>query len=106
VLDRGEVDGRPVVLLDVREAGEREVVMIPRAQVWVPMARVRAGQGLEAGGEARRIPAGARVYVYCRTGGRSAEAVDLLRARGVDAVNVDGGVLAWVRDVDPHLPTY
>jgi adenylyltransferase/sulfurtransferase len=105
-LDRGEVDGRPVVLLDVREAGEREVVTIPRAQVWVPMARVRAGQGLDAGGGAPGIPAGARVYVYCRTGWRSAEAVDLLRARGVDAVNVDGGVLAWVRDVDPHLPTY
>jgi rhodanese-related sulfurtransferase len=47
-----------------------------------------------------------RVYVYCKVGGRSAEAVDLLRARGVDAVDVEGGVLAWSRDVDPSVPTY
>jgi adenylyltransferase/sulfurtransferase len=100
-LDHGEANGRPVVLLDVREAGEREVVTIPHAQEWLTMARVRAGEPTAPG-----IPAGARVYVYCKTGWRSGEAVDLLRARGVDAVNVAGGVLAWVRDLDPHLPTY
>jgi len=44
--------------------------------------------------------------MHCKSGGRSAEAVRLLRARGVDAVDVSGGVLAWVREVDPSLPTY
>jgi rhodanese-related sulfurtransferase len=37
---------------------------------------------------------------------RSGEAVDLLRARGGDAGNGEGGILAWVRDIEPHLPTY
>ena len=68
--------------------------------MWLPVAEVRAGAELPG------LVPGARVYVYCRTGVRSGEAVDLLRARGIDAVNVEGGVLAWVAEVEPHLPTY
>lgn len=36
-----------------------------------------------------------RVYVICRVGGRSAQVTQYLRQRGLDAVNVDGGMLAW-----------
>lgn len=35
------------------------------------------------------------VYVICRSGGRSVEAVGLLRAKGIDAVNVIGGTIHW-----------
>ena len=84
-------------LLDVREDGELEVAVIPGAE-HLPLDRVRAGDP---------VPGGTgRVYVYCKVGARSAEAVDLLRSRGVDAVDVLGGVLAWSRDVDPSVPSY
>ncbi|KGN40092.1 molybdopterin biosynthesis MoeZ [Knoellia aerolata DSM 18566] len=89
------------VLLDVREPGERAVVSIPGA-LPVPLAQVRSGQGEGLVQVATGIP----VLVHCKTGARSAEAVRILRGRGVDAVDVSGGVLAWVRDVDPSLPTY
>ena len=89
------------VLVDVREPGEREVVTIPGA-VAVPLAQVRHGEGEALAQVAGGIPA----LVYCKSGARSAEAVSLLRGRGVDAVDVTGGVLAWVRDVDPCLATY
>ncbi|MGL5910200.1 MAG: ThiF family adenylyltransferase, partial [Phycicoccus sp.] len=107
------------VLLDVREPGESEVVSIPGSEL-LPVQRIRDGEAPPASdGEAVAAdpgdaapptagdasPAG-RVYVYCKSGGRSAEAVDRLRDRGVDAVDVAGGVLAWVRDVDPTLPVY
>jgi adenylyltransferase/sulfurtransferase len=85
------------VVLDVREAGELEVAAIPGAEHW-PLDRVRAGGPVPGDG--------GRVYVVCKVGSRSGEAVDLLRARGVDAVNVEGGVLAWAREVDPSVPTY
>lgn len=37
------------------------------------------------------------IYVHCRSGNRSAKAIDLLRSLGVKAelVNVSGGLLAW-----------
>ena len=87
------------LLLDVREEGERAIVALPGG-AWLPVGDVRAGAPVPG------LEPGARVYVYCKTGVRSGEAVDLLRARGVDAVNVDGGILAWVARVDPTLPTY
>ncbi|NHA66924.1 ThiF family adenylyltransferase [Phycicoccus flavus] len=86
-----------VALLDVREPGERDVAAVP-GSVLFPVGRVRAGDPLPVDG--------GRVYVHCKSGGRSAEAVDLLRARGVDAVDVEGGILAWSREVDPSVPTY
>lgn len=89
------------VLVDVREPGEREVVTIPGA-VPIPLAQVRSGEGDALAEGAGGIP----TLVYCKSGARSAEAVRLLRQRGVDAVDVTGGVLAWVRDVDPSLATY
>lgn len=89
------------VLVDVREPGEREVVTIPGA-VAVPLGQVRNGEGAALAQVVDGIPA----LVYCKSGARSAEAVRHLRGRGVDAVDVTGGVLAWVSDVDPSLPTY
>lgn len=89
------------VLVDVREPGERDVLVIPGA-LPIPLGEVRARGGEALAGAADGIPA----LVYCKTGARSAEAVRILRDGGVDAVNVTGGVLAWVSDVDPSLPTY
>ncbi|GAA4120530.1 molybdopterin-synthase adenylyltransferase MoeB [Knoellia locipacati] len=89
------------VLVDVREPGERDVVVIPGALA-VPLGEVRARGGEALAEVAHGIP----VLVHCKSGARSAEAVERLRAEGVDAVDVTGGVLAWVRDVDPTQPTY
>ncbi len=97
LLDRREAGAESFVLLDVREPGELEVAVIPGAE-HLPIDRVRAGEGVPG--------AAGRVYVYCKMGARSAEAVDLLRGRGVDAVDVAGGVLAWSSQVDPSVATY
>ncbi len=97
LLTRREAGEASFVLLDVREAGELEVAVIPGAE-HLPLDRVRGGDAVPG--------SDGRVYVYCKVGGRSAEAVDLLRGRGVDAVDVEGGVLAWSRQVDPSVPTY
>ncbi|HEX6916768.1 MAG TPA: molybdopterin-synthase adenylyltransferase MoeB [Phycicoccus sp.] len=97
LLDERRTGAAEFVLLDVREPGELEVAAIPGAEHW-PLDRVRSGGPVPGDG--------GRVYVVCKVGSRSGEAVDLLRARGVDAVNVEGGVLAWSREVDPSVPTY
>jgi molybdopterin/thiamine biosynthesis adenylyltransferase/rhodanese-related sulfurtransferase len=88
------------VLVDVREPGEREVVSIPGA-----LAISRAS--FYNGDAWQQLPFDKRVILHCRSGVRSAECLALLRAAGhPDAAHVDGGVLAWVQDVDPSLPSY
>lgn len=77
--------GAPV--LDVREDDEYVEGHVPGAQ-HIPLAEVP-----ERAGEA---PTDGRLYVICRSGGRSQKAAEHLRSRGVDAVNVAGGTLAWI----------
>ncbi|MEE6281459.1 ThiF family adenylyltransferase [Georgenia sunbinii] len=98
--DRGEHD---FVLLDVREATERAIVTIPGA-VNVPLeALVADPRAAVAAG----VAPDRAVVVHCLSGSRSAQAQTILRSAGYpDVTNVDGGVRAWVADVDSSLPTY
>ena len=93
----------PPFLLDVREEHERDIVTIPGA-VLVPSGLF---QGPGAADAIAALPQDRPVAVYCKAGGRSQRVVDTLRAAGrSDVLQVTGGVLAWVRDVDPSLPRY
>lgn len=90
------------LLLDVREAAEREIVVLPAPEsLWLPLGDVRREAVLPG------VPKDRTVVVYCRSGARSAEAVSLLRAAGYQgAVNLSGGLIGWHREVDPQLPVY
>ncbi|MBY8888094.1 rhodanese-like domain-containing protein [Streptomyces sp. PTM05] len=73
-------------LLDVRENDEWSVGHAPEA-VHIPMSELVA--------RTAELPADRTIHVVCRVGGRSAQVAQYLIAQGVDAVNVDGGMLAW-----------
>ena len=91
---------RDVVLVDVREPGERAIVSIPGAVV-VPRVQFDSAEAFS------RIPFDRPVVLYCKSGVRSATALRLLLDAGhSDARHLQGGVLAWVAEVDPSLPTY
>jgi adenylyltransferase/sulfurtransferase len=95
--DRGET---AFELVDVREPGERQVVSVPGSRA-IHLDEFRSGAA------PAQLPPGIPVVVMCKSGVRSAEAAGLLAASGRTGVaNLAGGVLAWVRDVDPSLPTY
>ncbi len=78
------------LLLDVREDDEWAAGRADGA-LHIPMSDFvgRFGELTERAGD------GERVYVVCRVGGRSAQVTQYLRQQGLDAVNVDGGMLAW-----------
>lgn len=91
------------LLLDVREDDEWAAGHAESA-LHIPMSDFvgRFGELTERAGE------GERIFVVCRVGGRSAQVTQYLRQQGLDAVNVDGGMLAWesagrplVGDADP-----
>src|SRR5215471_7372998 len=94
--DRGD----NIYLVDVREPNEYEIVSIPGATL-IPKGEFLSGMALE------RMPQDQRIVLHCKTGVRSAEALAIVKNAGFgDAVHVGGGVLAWVNQVDPSLPSY
>ncbi len=92
--------GKSIHLVDVREPAEYEIVRIP-GSVLVPKNEIIMGNALAD------LPQDKQIVLYCKTGVRSAEALAALKAAGFrDAVHVQGGVVSWVRNVDPSLPIY
>jgi rhodanese-related sulfurtransferase len=77
-------------LLDVREDDEWAAGHAEGA-LHVPMSDFAARYGEVA----QALPEGGTAYVVCKAGGRSAQVTQYLVQQGVDAVNVDGGMLAW-----------
>jgi sulfur-carrier protein adenylyltransferase/sulfurtransferase len=89
-----------IFLVDVREPNEYEIVSIPGATL-IPKGEFLSGAALE------KLPQDKRIVLHCKSGARSAEALAVVKDAGFsDAVHVGGGVLAWVNQVDPSLPTY
>ncbi|MGW2653864.1 rhodanese-like domain-containing protein [Streptomyces sp. NPDC001478] len=78
------------LVLDVREADEWAAGHVEGA-LHIPMSEfvARFGELTEAAEDGRRV------HVMCRVGGRSAQVTQYLVQQGVDAVNIDGGMLAW-----------
>ncbi|MGW9028628.1 rhodanese-like domain-containing protein [Streptomyces sp. NPDC055722] len=81
-------DHAQAVLLDVREEPEWEAGHAPGA-LHVALSRLAAGAALPAAAQGRAL------VVICRSGRRSQDAVELLTARGAEAVDVKGGLKAW-----------
>ncbi len=77
-----------VVVVDVREPHEIAAAAFPGA-VAVPLARILEGSVLPD------WPHGPTVVVVCHAGARSHTAAQVLRAAGVDASNLTGGIVAW-----------
>ncbi|MEV7236171.1 rhodanese-like domain-containing protein [Streptomyces sp. NPDC051020] len=78
------------LVLDVRENDEWAAGHVDGA-LHIPMSDFvgRFGEVTEAAEDGRRV------HVMCRVGGRSARVTQYLVQQGIDAVNVDGGMLAW-----------
>jgi rhodanese-related sulfurtransferase len=85
-------------LLDVREPWEFETCSIADS-INIPMGQVP--QNIE------RIRDAEECVVICHHGVRSAHAIQFLQQQDCEnLVNLEGGVDAWARQVDPDMPVY
>lgn len=85
------------VLLDVREPHEFQICNLDGRLIPLKSLPTRLSE----------LDQSAHIVVHCRSGGRSAKAVELLRASGFDnAWNVQGGILAWIDRIDLSLTRY
>lgn len=87
-------------LVDVREPGEYDIVRID-GSVLVPQGRILAGEAWQ------EIPQDKDVVFLCKGGTRSGNVLGAARKAGYRRVShLDGGILAWVREVEPDKPLY
>src|SRR5262245_33681041 len=90
--------GQTPVVLDVREAFELGIAAFPMHVLHMPMGSLLARHS--------ELPKDVPIVCACRSGSRSAQVAHFLRQRGYDAVNLEGGILAWARNIDPTVQQY
>ncbi|WP_163162199.1 molybdopterin-synthase adenylyltransferase MoeB [Arthrobacter sp. Alg241-R88] len=87
-------------LVDVRESGEYDIVRIDGA-VLIPQGRILAGEAWQ------ELPQDKDIVFLCKAGTRSANVLAAAQKAGYQRVShLDGGILAWVREVEPNKPVY
>jgi adenylyltransferase/sulfurtransferase len=92
--------GKKLALIDVREPVEWDINHIDGAQL-VPQSLLNSGEGLA------KLPADRMAVLYCKTGVRSAEALAAVKKAGfADAVHLQGGIVAWAKQMQPDMVMY
>ncbi len=91
-------EGRAFQLVDVRDPHEWDISRIEGAK-FLPLG--------ELPDRLSEFDSTQEYVLQCRTGKRSAEAMELLQKAGITNVhNLAGGINAWAEEIDPSLPTY
>ncbi len=92
-----EADPDPV-LLDVREPWEYGICRIDGSHL-IPMRSIPASLS--------ELNPEQEIVVICHHGIRSRQVAMYLEHQGFsNVINMEGGVAAWARDVDPEMPSY
>jgi sulfur-carrier protein adenylyltransferase/sulfurtransferase len=92
--------GKKLALIDVREPVEWDIVHIDGAQL-IPQSLINSGEGLA------KLPQDRMPVLYCKTGVRSAEALAAVKKAGFsDAVHLQGGIVAWAKQMQPDMVMY
>jgi len=90
--------GQHPLVVDVREPHEREIAAIPDS-ILIPVGDIAARM--------HELDSSQEIVLYCRTGVRSAKALEQLRAAGFNKLkNLTGGIHAWADEIDPSVPKY
>ena len=89
--------GEDIFILDVREPHEYQICNLNG--YLIPLGDLPK--------RVHELDSSREIVAHCRSGVRSAKAVDFLRQAGFRKVkNLAGGVLAWSDRVDPKMPKY
>lgn len=92
--------GSRLALIDVREQAEFDIVHIDGAQL-IPKSSITSGEGLS------QLPQDRKAVLYCKSGVRSAEALAAVKKAGFsDALHLQGGIMAWAKEVQPDMVMY
>jgi adenylyltransferase/sulfurtransferase len=95
---RRRAEGWAPFVLDVRGAREWDIVHFSWADGLIPHT--------EVAGRLAEVPKDREILVHCKLGGRSSQACQSLAAAGYDCVNMEGGITAWAKEIEPGMAVY
>jgi sulfur-carrier protein adenylyltransferase/sulfurtransferase len=88
----------PPQLIDVREPHELQISRLEGAEL-LPLGQLA--------GRLSELDSAREIVLFCKAGTRSTRALELLVSAGFRRVkNLKGGINAWAKEVDPHMPVY
>ena len=97
---RALLESGAVALIDVRDPAEWAINHIDGA-VLIPKSSLESGEGLAL------LPSDRTPVLYCKTGVRSAQALETVKQAGFPtARHLQGGIVAWAREFEPDMPAY
>jgi sulfur-carrier protein adenylyltransferase/sulfurtransferase len=90
--------GENLFVLDVRNPNEFQICRIP-GTVFLPLPELPT--------RFAEVPRDREVIVHCKSGMRSAKAIEFLKSQGYSKLaNLTGGILAWAEKVDSGMARY
>jgi adenylyltransferase/sulfurtransferase len=100
----------PLELKALWERGERPFLLDVRNPEEIAICRIIGSTVIplpELAGRLGELDPAVPMVVHCKSGMRSAKAIATLREHGFTRMrNLTGGILGWIKDVDPSLPSY
>jgi adenylyltransferase/sulfurtransferase len=90
--------GSNLFILDVRNPEEYEISRLPNSQL-IPLGDLL--------NRIHELDSARDIVVHCKSGMRSAQAIEILREAGFRKLrNLQGGIMAWSERIDPTVPMY
>jgi molybdopterin/thiamine biosynthesis adenylyltransferase/rhodanese-related sulfurtransferase len=97
-LKRKLTQAQPFTVLDVREPFEHEIAHIEGSKL-IPLGQLKA--------RLNELKSDQEIIALCKSGTRSAHAVQLLQGAGfMQSFNLEGGIDAWANEIDPAMERY
>ena len=87
-----------LTLVDIREPSELAICKIQES-IHIPM--------MDIPNRLHTLDKKKKIIIQCKSGARSARVCEFLMQAGIQNVkNLKGGILEWIRLIDPSQPTY
>ena len=87
-----------IQIVDVREPDEYQLARVAGTTL-LPLSELERRYG--------ELKPEQTIYLHCKVGARSLQAVQFLKQKGFKFVkSVKGGILAWSSEIDPGVPKY
>ena len=85
---------KETLLIDVRNQIEHNECSISGSRL-IPLNTIESGESIN---EIKILAAQKNLYVFCKSGQRSLRALRLLKKRGIQGTNIEGGIEAWNKE--------